>query len=482
MPSGLTLPSVLLSSSGQANVLGAASRTSDLAAPSETSFSDVYSKQQRQRADDSPSRTDAASDRDTSRTERREAQSADRSDDARTQRSDRAERDDDGSTQKSAEQDDDAQPTKAESGKQSSDDKEIAAKGKALPKDDTNQDDPPDDDLGLDPLLMLGLADASATTDGATAPAQAAADDDSGEGDDGDPLAGLVLPWSPVTPAATAADGATDADTTGEGGEGDPQADGLLSMASLKEAATAQASASASGKTAQSADGQAQQAMLDASAPSADAASLDTQSEVASFARLLDGKGGQTDAAGRGESSRTDAQVSALSASSASTQARASSAQATQVPGGALNMQQGEVSEALADRVMWMSSRNLKSAEIQLHPQELGRLEVRIELQQDQTQVSFVSQHAGVRDALESQMGRLREMFQQQGMNLVDVNVSDQSRNWQGQSSNDGRQGGGSGTGSAMGVAGNDDGGSAQVMELNGLSGAVARGLVDFYA
>ena len=45
-----------------------------------------------------------------------------------------------------------------------------------------------------------------------------------------------------------------------------------------------------------------------------------------------------------------------------------------------------------------------------------------------QAQVNFMSAHPVVREALESQSGRLREMFAQQGMGQVDVNVSDQSR------------------------------------------------------
>ena len=43
-------------------------------------------------------------------------------------------------------------------------------------------------------------------------------------------------------------------------------------------------------------------------------------------------------------------------------------------------MQQAGWSEAVVDRVMWLSSQNLKSAEIQLDPAELGRMEVRIDL------------------------------------------------------------------------------------------------------
>src|SRR5690606_29135511 len=111
------------------------------------------------------------------------------------------------------------------------------------------------------------------------------------------------------------------------------------------------------------------------------------------------------------------------------------------VPGQPLPMQQGVLSEAVVDRVMWMSSQNLKSAEIQLDPAELGRLEVRIQMSQDQTQVTFASPHANVRDALEGQLHRLRELFAQQGMDLLDVNVSDQSlARGQQEQGGDGRQ------------------------------------------
>ena len=99
-----------------------------------------------------------------------------------------------------------------------------------------------------------------------------------------------------------------------------------------------------------------------------------------------------------------------------------------------LAMHQSGWSEEVVNRVMYLSSANLKSADIQLEPAELGRLDIRVNISADQAaQVNFVSAHAGVREALDSQMHRLREMFAQQGMGQVDVNVSDQSRNWQGQ-------------------------------------------------
>ncbi len=98
-----------------------------------------------------------------------------------------------------------------------------------------------------------------------------------------------------------------------------------------------------------------------------------------------------------------------------------------QVPGPAVAMQQPGWSQQVTDKVMWMSSQNLQSAEIKLDPAELGRLDVKVSVNQEQTQITFTSAHAGVRDSLESQMFRLREMFAQQGMLNVDVNVADQS-------------------------------------------------------
>ena len=147
------------------------------------------------------------------------------------------------------------------------------------------------------------------------------------------------------------------------------------------------------------------------------------------------------------------------------------------MPGQPVQMQQSGWSEAVVDRVMWLSSQNLKSAEIQLDPAELGRMEVRIDMNKDQAQVTFLSPHAGVRDALEGQMQRLRDMFAQQGMTM-DVNVSDQSqtRGWQGE-----------GGGESRGKGGDADNAIAEaessgVLEVASNRSAGARGLVDFYA
>lgn len=149
------------------------------------------------------------------------------------------------------------------------------------------------------------------------------------------------------------------------------------------------------------------------------------------------------------------------------------------VPGQPVAMQQGGWSEAVVDRVMWLSSHNLKSAEIQLDPADLGRLEVRVNLSQDQAQVTFASPNAGVREALEGQMHRLRELFAQQGMNLADANVSDQSlnRGWQGQG-----EGGRGGSGSRDDLLASDELQPGVRQDVRSERLTAGRGLVDYYA
>lgn len=179
--------------------------------------------------------------------------------------------------------------------------------------------------------------------------------------------------------------------------------------------------------------------------------------------------------------SRTSAADAAINRLNPLTQAIAQQNQAQQihkppmVPGQPVQMQQSGWTEAVVDRVMWLSSQNLKSAEIQLDPAELGRMEVRIEMNKDQTQVTFMSPHANVRDALEGQMQRLRDSFAQQGMSM-DVNVSDQSRGWNGEGSEPRSRGVAGGT-----VAGDEEVVQGAVEINTGRMGG-DRGLVDYYA
>ena len=89
-----------------------------------------------------------------------------------------------------------------------------------------------------------------------------------------------------------------------------------------------------------------------------------------------------------------------------------------------MHFQQTGWDGAVGDRVMWLVNQRLQGAEIRLNPPELGPIEVRINMQGDQAQVSFSAQHASVREALEAAIPRLRDMFGSAGLDLGDVNVS----------------------------------------------------------
>lgn len=208
-------------------------------------------------------------------------------------------------------------------------------------------------------------------------------------------------------------------------------------------------------------------------------------SGLAAFKELsVEGAEGLKDASPELRSENLTARLSALSQAIA--QQTPAATRMSALPGAPLALHQSGWSEAVVDKVMWLSSQNLKSAEIQLDPAELGRLEVRVDMSKDQTQVTFASPHAGVRETLEGQMQRLRDLFTQQGMNLLDVNVSDQSlsRGWQGQGQEQSNHGNsahrGGGAGGAFAAGGDEQ--VVAVTELRGKNSVSPRGLVDYYA
>lgn len=84
-------------------------------------------------------------------------------------------------------------------------------------------------------------------------------------------------------------------------------------------------------------------------------------------------------------------------------------------------------SQGLTEQVAWMMRGNIQSAEIRLNPANLGPLEVKLSIEDDVARLSFVSSHAPVREALDAAMPRLREMLEQQGISLADVDVSQHS-------------------------------------------------------
>lgn len=101
---------------------------------------------------------------------------------------------------------------------------------------------------------------------------------------------------------------------------------------------------------------------------------------------------------------------------------------------------------AVGERILWLANQNITSAELRLDPPELGPVQVRVVIHNDQVNVTFTSNQVAVREALDLNAQRLREMFSEQGLDLVDVNVSDQSdRGAFGEQQREGRGGHGQG-------------------------------------
>lgn len=84
-------------------------------------------------------------------------------------------------------------------------------------------------------------------------------------------------------------------------------------------------------------------------------------------------------------------------------------------------------SKDLGEQIVWMNTKALSAAEIRLNPAHLGPLSVRIDVNQDQATVMFTAQHAGVKEAIEASIPKLREMLATQQLNLVNVTISQNS-------------------------------------------------------
>lgn len=100
---------------------------------------------------------------------------------------------------------------------------------------------------------------------------------------------------------------------------------------------------------------------------------------------------------------------------------------------------------AVAERVVWMTNANIQEAEIQLHPRELGPIGIKITVQNEQTHVTFVAQHATTREALEAALPRLREMLADNGLQPGNTDVSQHSFRGRGGEAHDGSGRGGNG-------------------------------------
>ena len=81
--------------------------------------------------------------------------------------------------------------------------------------------------------------------------------------------------------------------------------------------------------------------------------------------------------------------------------------------------------DALSQKVVFLSNAHQQSAELTLNPPDLGPLQVVLRVADNHAHALFVSQHAQVRDAVEAALPKLREAMEAGGLGLGSATVSD---------------------------------------------------------
>jgi flagellar hook-length control protein FliK len=78
-----------------------------------------------------------------------------------------------------------------------------------------------------------------------------------------------------------------------------------------------------------------------------------------------------------------------------------------------------------------MAKEGIQQAELKMNPANLGPVEVKLHVQNDQASVTFLAQHSTTRDALEQALPKLRDSFAENGIQLTHAEVGQQQHQQQ---------------------------------------------------
>ncbi|AWH53435.1 flagellar hook-length control protein FliK [Stenotrophomonas sp. ESTM1D_MKCIP4_1] len=129
--------------------------------------------------------------------------------------------------------------------------------------------------------------------------------------------------------------------------------------------------------------------------------------------------------------------------------------------------------QAVGARLSWLADQKIGHAHIRLNPEDLGPVDVRLQMNGDKVHASFSSPHVDVRHALESSLPRLRELLGEQGFQLAHADVGQQN-------SGDGNPS--AQPGGTSGLAGGDGEPSRGDTTVSAAQLMRQRGLLDAYA
>ncbi|EKT4099194.1 flagellar hook-length control protein FliK [Stenotrophomonas maltophilia] len=128
--------------------------------------------------------------------------------------------------------------------------------------------------------------------------------------------------------------------------------------------------------------------------------------------------------------------------------------------------------QAIGARLGWLADQKIGHAHIRLSPDDMGPVDVRLQLNGDKVHASFSSPHVDVRQALESSLPRLRELLGEQGFQLAHADVGHQAPGGDGNASGASGNGGTAGDGEPS--PGDTNVSSAQLIRQRGLLDAYA--------
>jgi flagellar hook-length control protein FliK len=94
-----------------------------------------------------------------------------------------------------------------------------------------------------------------------------------------------------------------------------------------------------------------------------------------------------------------------------------------------LSLLEPNAASQIKDRLMYQLNNKIQSAEVKITPEDLGSVQIKVNLQQEQLSVQFVVQQANAKELLEQQMPKLKELLQQQGLQLTEGQVEQRHAN-----------------------------------------------------
>ncbi|WP_034915673.1 flagellar hook-length control protein FliK [Erwinia sp. 9145] len=182
------------------------------------------------------------------------------------------------------------------------------------------------------------------------------------------------------------------------------------------------------GDTPASADktGKSLTASLNQSAAHAPDAPVDVASQTNTFQQVMSQVGKEADKDNSVAAPAAATSNTLLGATSAAVTPAAVSPFAATAATPQLTSQLGseEWQQALGQQILMFSRNGQQSAELHLHPQDLGSIQISLKLDNDQAQLSMVSSHSHVRAALEAALPQLRTALAENGISLGQSNVS----------------------------------------------------------